>query len=372
MKKVILGVLALIFAIALVTGGYVLLTFRGLQKYAAEEGVTCPYSWQELRSGTYRLEIDTTAYPDHRWGVESYPKNVVATAEEVSDQPGTAVFSILPLNVGQTYVQVYCEQTEPFTVRRFEIDLQISVSEEKEITVEKTEEKDYAGITAMGEEGAVQWWADPEGSVNLLITEEGGVWAAAEYDASAVDVVGPFYRQDSCGFEIRGKQAGTFPLTIHDGAKAFRLEVEVTEELMASITACTADTYTFDRSQEHLALEAVVGRSVALPTQAAVMEYFIATESGTVKFMLNDALWRWKISTNKTEEQLVGDIAEYATEKETADVRGVTLHGYNGKDGAVVSWSDGSCAMSLTSEKGIALADALAAAGEIVEANHGE
>ena len=370
MKKVILGVLALIFAIALVTGGYILFSSRSLQKYAVEEGISCPYSWQELRSGTYRLEIDTTAYPDHSWSVEAYPKNVVAAVEEVSSEPGKAVFSILPLNMGQTYVQVYCEQTDPVTVRRFEIGMQISVSEEKKITVEKTEEKDYAGITTMGEEGALQWWADPEGVVNLLIAGDSGQWAAADYDPAAVDVTGPFYRQDSCGFELRGMQAGTFPLTIHDGAKAFRLEVAVTEELTASIITCAVDTYIIDASEEHLALEAVVGRNVSLPAQAAVKKYSIADTGGTVRFTLRDALWYWRISTEKTEEQLVGDVVDYAAETASAEVGGLTLQGYGMKDGAVVSWSDGACAMTLTAEKGVALADAMAVAGEIVEANN--
>ena len=75
-------------------------------------------------------------------------------------------------------------------------------------------------------------------------------------------------------------------------------------------------------------------------------------------------------STEKTEEQLVGDVADYAAETASAEVGGLTLQGYGMKDGAVVSWSDGACAMTLTAEKGVALADAMAVAGEIVEANN--
>ena len=64
MKKVILGVVALISTLALVIGGYMLITSRNLHKYAVEEGVSCPYTWRELRDGTYRLEIDTTVYSE--------------------------------------------------------------------------------------------------------------------------------------------------------------------------------------------------------------------------------------------------------------------------------------------------------------------
>ena len=322
MKKVILGVLALIFAIALVIGGYILITSQTLQKYAVED-VSCPYSWKELRDGTYRLEIDTAAYPDCSWGVESYPKNVIAAAE-VSSKPGTAVFSILPLNMGQTYVQVYCEQTEPFTVRVFEIGMQINVSENHKITVEKTEEKEYDGIATMGE-------------------------------------------------EIQGMQAGTVPLILYDGGtEAIRLEIEVTEELTAAVTAFSVDTYSFDRSEEHSALETVVGRAIVLPSQVAVTDYSVKSNGGSVDFLLNDQEWRWQISTNSTEEDLVGDIAANASETKTESLHGVSLSAYSFKDGVAVSWNDGNCTMVLYGEREATIAEALAVAGQVVEENHGQ
>lgn len=375
MKKVILGVLALMFAIAVVIGGSILITSRSLQKYAVEEDVSCPYSWKELRNGTYRLEIDTTAYPDYSWGAECYPKNVVAAAEEDS-KAGTVAFSILPLNMGQAYVQVYCEQTEPFTVRVFEIGMQIRVSEDQEITVEATEQKDYGGISTLGEGGAypVQWWTNPDGSINLLITDEnGGSWEAVDYDPNSMDVVGPFYRQDSCGFEIQGKLAGTFPLAIYDGKdKAIRLEVEVAEDLTAAIAVSAVDTYTIDRSQEHAALESAVGRSVALPPEAVVTGYSATSEGGSVTFLLKGTEWRWQIAMNSSEKELVGDLAANASETNTASAYGKTLSAYSLKDGVAVSWTDGNCGMVLYGEPEAALADALAVAGQIVEENHGQ
>lgn len=241
MKKVILGVLALIVAIALVIAGYVLITSRNLQKYAAEDA-PCPYSWQELRDGTIRLEINTEAYPDCSWGVEYYPQNVVAATGEESE-PGTAVFSILPLNMGQTYVQVFCEQTDPFIVRVFEIGMQMRVSETGALVVEKTEHKVYDGITELGKgdgegEGnaAAQCWTDPNGIVNLLLAETDSDWETVDYDPESLSVSGPFYREDSCGFEILGKQAGTFPLTVcSNEGKVFHLEIVVAEDLTADI-----------------------------------------------------------------------------------------------------------------------------------------
>ena len=372
MKKVVLGVLALMLAIALVIGGYILLTSGSLEKYEVEEDVSCPYSLRELRNGTYRLEIDTTAYPDGSWGVECYPKNVVAAAE-ADGKSGTAAFSILPLNVGQTYVQVYCEQTDPFAVRVFEIGVQLSVTEDLEIIVEETEQKDYNGITAMGEEEEhpIQWWADADGKINLLITQSYGIWQAVDYDSARLDVVGPFYRQDSCGFEIQGKQAGTFPLTIYDGeTKAIRLEVEVTEELTASITTFAVETYTVDRSEEHAALEAVVGKAVTLPPHSAVTGYSVKSESGSVDFILKDEAWNWEMSTSQTAEELADEIAANAPETKTATVGDVTLTAYSYKEGVVVAWNDGACGMVLNGEREAAIADALAVAGQIVEANH--
>ena len=374
MKKVILGVLALIFAIALVIGGYILITSQTLQKYAVED-VSCPYSWKELRDGTYRLEIDTAAYPDCSWGVESYPKKVIA-AVEVSSKPGPAVFSILPLNMGQTYVQVYCEQTEPFTVRVFEIGMQINVSENHKITVEKTEEKEYDGIATMGEDEdhPIQWWTKPDGGINLLIAgETGGSWEAVDYDPDSINVVGPFYRESSCGFEIQGMQAGTVPLILYDGGtEAIRLEIEVTEELTAAVTAFSVDTYSFDRSEEHSALETVVGRAIVLPSQVAVTDYSVKSNGGSVDFLLNDQEWRWQISTNSTEEDLVGDIAANASETKTESLHGVSLSAYSFKDGVAVSWNDGNCTMVLYGEREATIAEALAVAGQVVEENHGQ
>lgn len=374
MKKVIFGVLALIFAIAVVTGGYMLITSRTLQKYAVED-VSCPYSWQELRSGTYRLEIDTTAYPDHNWGVEGYPKNVVA-ASEANSENGTMVFSILPLNMGQTYVQVYCEQTEPFAVRVFEIGMQISVSDEGEITVEKTEHREYAGITTAGEgeENPIQWWTATDGAVNLLITQDnGGKWAVVDYDPDSLDVSGPFFRQGSCGFEIQGKMAGAFPMTIHDGGtKAICLEVTVNEKMATEITGFAVDTYTVDRSEEHTALETVVGRTLALPQQAVVTGYSVWNEGGTVEFLLNDGPWRWQIELGSIEEELIAELAANASEAKSETVGDTTLSAYSLRDGVTVLWNDESRMMALYGEAGVDLEAALTVAGQIVEENDGQ
>ena len=375
MKRVILGVLALIFAIALVIGGYILITSQTLQKYAVED-VSCPYSWKELRDGTYRLEIDTAAYPDCSWDVESYPKNVVAAAE-VSGEPGTAVFTILPLNMGQTYVQVYCEQKDPFTVRVFEIGMQITVSEDRKITVEKTEHQEYDGIATLGEDEdyPIQWWTKPDGGINLLITGESNIsWEAVDYDSSSIEVVGPFYRGSSCGFEIQGMQAGTVPLILYNGGgEAIRLEIEVTEDLTAAVTAFSVDAYSADRSEEHLVLETVVGREIVLPPQAVVTDYSVKSKDGSVDFLLNDQEWRWQISTNSTKEELVGDIAAGAAETKTDSLHGVSLGAYSIKDGVVVVWNDGNCTMVLDCEgEAMTIAEALAVARQIVEENHGE
>lgn len=375
MKKVILGVLALIFATALVVGGYFLIFSRTLQKYAVEEDVLCPYSWQERRDGTYRLKIDTSACPDASWSVECYPKNVVAAAEE-SSEAGTAEFSLFPLNMGQTYVQVYCEQTDPIAVRVFEIGMQISVSEKHEITVETTEHKSYTGITNLGETGdaPIQWWTDPNGAVNLLITEESSSWEIVDYAPNSMDVDGPFYRQGSCGFEIRGKLAGTFPVMLYDGrAKAICVEVAVSEDLTAAVTSATVDTYVPDRSEEHTALETAVGRELALPAQAVATGYYVSSKNGTVQFLLNDLQWEWQISADKTVEDLVGEAAANALETET-DSSGlaVSLSAYRLSDGVVAAWNDGDCAMTVYGEREVALSDVLAVARQILEENDGQ
>ena len=368
MKKVILGVLALIFAMALVVGGYILFASRDLQKHAVED-VSCPYSWQELRNGAYRLEIDTTAYPDHSWSVECYPKNVVAATKEESAD-GTAVFSILPLNMGQTYVQVCCEQTEPFAVRVFEIGMQLNVSEDLKITVVSAEEAEYDGIVTMGEEGdsPIQWWADAAGTIQLLI-EENGNWEAMDYDANSLEVVGPFYRQDSCGFEILGRQAGTFPLAIYDGAdKAIRLEIAVAEDLTAAIAGFAVSTYAVDRSEEHLALESAVGRTILLPKQAVVTGYYIRSGNGSVEFLLGDTRWNWQIAA----DPLNGDVDDTVSETKTASVGNMTLTAYRFKDGVLASWMEGDCTMLLYGEPEASAEDALAVARQIVEENHGQ
>ena len=374
MKKVIFGVLAMIFAIALVTCGYFLITSFSLQKYAVTEDTPCPYSWQELRSGTYRLEIDTTAYPDHRWSTECYPKNVVAVAE-VSSDPGSLVFSILPLNMGQTYLSVYCEQTTPFAIRVFEIVLQINVSEDLAITIEQTDHKMYDGITTMGEDEQypIQWWTNPSGIINLLITEEiSSQWEVVDYDLNSLAVKGPFYRENSCGFEIQGKAAGTFPLTIYNSvSKALCLEITVTEELIASISTFTVDAaYTPDKSEEHHALENVVGTAV-LPQQALISKYSTTDKSGTVTFLLNEQEWHWQIHTTKTVEALSRDIAAHATETKTTSESNPALTAYSFSDGVAVFWNDGIRSMALYGQRGITLTDALAVAGQIAEANNG-
>jgi hypothetical protein len=303
--------------------------------------------------------------------VECYPKNVVAAAGEEHTSE-TAAFSILPLNMGQTYVQVYCEQTEPFVVRVFEIGMQISVSEDGAISVEETEHKVYGGITELGEvEGSAHYWADPNGTVNLLIAETGGNWEAVNYDPESIDVTGPFYRDCSCGFEIRGKLAGTFPLTVYNGEeKAFILEIVVTEDLTAVITGFTEGAYVPDRSKEHAALEAMVGSTVALPPQAIATNYFVKSTSASVDFLLNDAEWSWQISTDDTVEELVDEYAVNVSETKTAVENDLTLTAYRFSDGVVAAWSNGSCAMTLYGDREAALTDVLALARQLVEANN--
>ena len=374
MKKVILGVLALLFAIALVIGGYILLAPRALQSYAAEEGVPCPYSWQEQKDGTYRLEINTAAYPDYGWSVECYPKNVLAVAE-ADGEAGTAAFHILPLNMGQTYVQVYCEQTQPFTVRIFEIDLSVSVSEEGEITVEKTEHKVYDGVAEMGlgSDYPIQWWQDSNGGVNLLILGGESVnWEVVEFNSYSLDVTGPFYRQGDCGFEIKGLSGGTFPLVLYDGRDtAMTLEISVAADLTVSITGFAVDTYTVDRSAEHAALEAVVGDTVVLPPEATVTTYFVKSEKGSVDFLMNELEWEWELAPGVAAKTLVEEYAANASEKKISYARGRTLTAYRFTDGVVVSWRDGTCGMALYGERDLDLAGALAVASQIVEANYG-
>ena len=375
MKKVILSVVALIVAITAVIGGYIFITSRNLQKYVVEEGVSCPYFWQELRNGTYRLKINTEKYPDCTWGVESYPGNVIA-ATEVSSGEGAVEFTILPLDAGQTYLQVYCELTEPFAVRVFEINMKISISDQLEIVIENTEAKEYDGITTLGDDGEypVQWWAEPDGAVSLLITDESeGSWEAVDYQPDSMDVIGPFYRQSSCGFEIRGMQAGTHSLTLYNGAtEAIRLEIAVAEDLTAEVTDFAVEAYVVDNSEEHSALESEVGKTLALPPQAAATDYYVNSGGGSVVFLLNDTQWRWQIKANSTANGIEKDIVENASEKKTAYVRGLKLTAYGFKDGVAVSWNSRNTAMVLYGEREAAIADALAVAGQIVEANYGQ
>ena len=162
-------------------------------------------------------------------------------------------------------------------------------------------------ITTLGEEGdyPIQWWADAAGTVQLLIEEEGTGWEAVDYDAGGIEVAGPFYRQDSCGFEIRGKQAGTFPLVIYDGAdQAIRLEIAVAEDLTAAVDQFTVSAYAVDRSEEHLALESAVGRTLRLPQQAVATGYSV--NNGSVEFLLNDLEWRWEFAPGRAVEEVVG------------------------------------------------------------------
>ena len=373
MKKVILIVLALIFAMALVVGGYYLFTTRNLQSYV-EEGEPCPYSWRELRDGTYRLKVNTAAYPDCSWSVECYPKNVVA-ATEVSNESGLAEYSILPLGVGQTYVQVYCEQTEPVAVRVFEISLHISVSEDGAIAVEETADKVYEEIAALGEDGdyPIRWWMNPDGVISLLIEEESnGNWQTVDYDPDGLEVTGPFYRQGSCGFEILGKLAGVYPLTIYDGRdKAICLEVQVAEDLTASVTDYAVEAYAVDRSEEHAALEGIAGSTLLLPAEAIVTDYSVKSTKGSVDFLLNDKEWRWQIDFDMTVEELAEEFAVDFTKTKTATVDDLTLTAYGFGDGVMAFWTVGDRTMILYGEQGIALTDVLAVAKQIAEANHG-
>jgi hypothetical protein len=254
--------------------------------------------------------------------------------------------------------------------------MQISVSEEGVITVVTTEEKAHDGIVAAGEESdyPIQWWTNTDGVVNLLVTKESsGSWEAVDYDAESVEVVGPFYRQGSCGFEIRGKKAGTFSLIIYDGvSKGIRLEIAVAEDLTAAVTNSAVVNHTVDRSEEHLALETAVGRTLVLPQQVAVKTYFVASDSGFVEFLMQGARWTWEMDTDSTAENTDGDIADYATESKTASVSGVTLAAYRFSDNVSVFWTEGNCAMTLFGDVEVALDDALAVAQQIVEENHGQ
>jgi hypothetical protein len=226
----------------------------------------------------------------------------------------------------------------------------------------------------MGEDSdyPIQWWMDANGTVNLLITEESnGNWEAAVYDPDGLEVTGPFYRQGSCGFEIQGKLAGTFPLTLHDGgAKAIRLEIEVAEELTAAVTDFAVEDYVRDSSEQHAALEGIAGGTVVLPKQAVVTDYSVKSSYGSVDFLLNDMEWRWQIELDSTEEELVNAVAASFEETKTVTVNGVTLSAYGFGDGVMVSWTDGGRAMILYGERDAALTDALAVAEQIAEANH--
>ena len=369
MKKVILGALALILAVALVAVGYVLLTGCDLQSYTAPDA-PCPYSWQEQRSGSIRLEIDTTAQPDCSWTVECYPKNVAAVSAAEAD-PGKAAFSILPLNMGQAYIQVTCSQTGLIAVPVFEIGMQVAVTEEGTLSVEETVHQSYDGIIQPEDAPAgTRWWADPDGAVNLLLPVTGTDWKALDYDPDRLEIAGPFYREDSCAFEIRGKLAGSFPLTFCNSEhKAFFAELAVAQDLSAVITKLSEGVYAPDRGPEHSALEQAMDTTITLPPQAVATGYSLKRTSGTVTFLLNDAAWDWQISSDDTVERRVADLIANPAETATADMGGLTVTAYRFSDGVVAVWRDGTHVMALHGDRGTALADLLAVAAQITVAH---
>ena len=262
-----------------------------------------------------------------------------------------------------------------YDVRLFEIGLQILVSDDFKITMEKTEHKVFDGVSVLGEgsDFPIRWWKDPDGIANLLIEGQHiDNWEILSYDQDGIEVSGPFYRTGSCGFEIRGKLPGSYPLAICDGVEnELRLEIQVAEDLAAAVESVVAEAYAVDRSAEHAALEAVVGDKVSLPAQASVVCYSVKTASGTVKFRLEDRQWHWNISKDQTAEELVGDLAENASETKTVSRGDITFKAYAFDDGVAVCWKNGNVAMLVTGESGAALSDALELAEQLSEANHG-
>ena len=114
-----------------------------------------------------------------------------------------------------------------------------------------------------------------------------------------------------------------------------------------------------------------MGGTVNLPEQAVAMKYSTKSSGGSVTFMQHDRQWQWQIISDRTVEEIMGDISEYASETETAAVNGVTLTAYGLADGVIAFWSEGEHAMALYGEQGVPLADALTVAGQVMEANHG-
>ena len=99
--------------------------------------------------------------------------------------------------------------------------------------------------------------------------------------------------------------------------------------------------------------------------------YFVKSEKGSVDFLLNDLEWKWELAPGVAAKTLVEEYAANASEKKISYARGRTLTAYRFTDGVVVSWRDGNCGMALYGEQDLDLADALAVASQVVEANYG-
>ena len=94
------------------------------------------------------------------------------------------------------------------------------------------------------------------------------------------------------------------------------------------------------------------------------------SESEVVYYETVDACLEAVIN-GEAEMAIVEEYAANASEKKISYARGRTLTAYRFTDGVVVSWRDGKCGMALYGERDLDLADALAVASQIVEANYG-
>ena len=168
-----------------------------------------------------------------------YHANILSVSDPAIDKKGNVKYTIESVNLGKTIVPFVCQSSDVLKTQ----DYELTVSLEKKDADSKLTVTDFQWNEPESHGGGEEW----ETPYSYSATEDGGVelifaggievdWTIKNYDKERLEVVGPYYEDDSCSFTLTGLSAGKCSFTVSSETAGYTLTLVLSVDQDGKIT----------------------------------------------------------------------------------------------------------------------------------------
>lgn len=199
-----------------------------------------PCKWKTKGKNTVVLEIKAGTAPEgYEWKTGEYDANILSVSDPAIDKKGNVKYTIESVNLGKTIVPFVCQSSDVLKTQ----DYELTVSLKKKDADSKLTVTDFQWNEPESHGGGEEW----ETPYSYSATEDGGVelifaggievdWTIKNYDKERLEVVGPYYEDDSCSFTLTGLSAGKCSFTVSSETAGYTLTLVLSVDQDGKIT----------------------------------------------------------------------------------------------------------------------------------------